>query len=92
MNVLMVFHRNFNIAFAQHYLLYMIEKIRKIRDSKGVFAAVLTDLYKAFDCILRELLLAKLHAYGFDKILTFMYAYLRQRLQKTKVGSTLSKL
>ena len=31
---------------AQHCLLYMIEKIRKIRNSKGVLAAVLTDLLK----------------------------------------------
>ena len=78
---------------AQHCLLYMIEKIRKIKDSKGVFAAVLTDLSKAFDCISHELLLAKLHAYGFDQIsLTFMHAYLSQRLQKTKVGSTFSEL
>ena len=71
----------------------MIEKMGKIRDSKGVFAAVLTDLSKAFDCISHELLLAKQHAYGFDQIsLTFMHAYLSQRLQKTKVGSTFSEL
>ena len=37
--------------------------------------------------------LAKLPAYGFYKIsLTFMHAYLSQRLQKTKVGSTFSEL
>ena len=77
----------------QHCLLYMIEKTRKIRDSMGVFAAVLTDLSKAFDYISYGLLLAKLHAYGFDKILlTCMHAYLSQRLQKTKVGSTFSEL
>ena len=35
----------------QHRLLLMIEKLTKIRDEKGVFAAVLTDLSKAFDCI-----------------------------------------
>ena len=71
----------------------MIEKIRKIRGSKGVFAAILTDLSKAFDCISHELLLAKQHAYGFHQIsLTFMHAYLSQRLQKTKVGSTFSEL
>ena len=78
---------------AQHCLLYMIEKIRKIRNSKGVFAAVLTDLSKDFDCISHDPLLAKLHAYSFDKIsLTFTHAYLSQRLQKTKVVSTFSEL
>ena len=67
---------------AQHCLLYMIEKIRKIKDSEGFFAAIITDLSKAFDCISHELLLTKLHAYGFDKIsLTFMHAYLSHRLQ-----------
>ena len=71
----------------------MIKKIRKVRVSKGVFVAVLTDLSKVFDRISHELLLAKLHALDFDKIsLTFMHAYLSQWLQKTKVGSTLTKL
>ena len=53
---------------AQHCLLYMAEKIRKIEDSKGVSAAALKDLSKAFDCIFHELLSAKLQPYGFDKI------------------------
>ena len=35
----------------QIFLLAMIEKLRKIRDKKGIFAAVLTDLSKAFECI-----------------------------------------
>ena len=71
----------------------MTEEIRQIRDSKGIFAAVLTDLSKAFDCILHELLLAKPHTYGLDKIwLTFVHAYLSQRQQKSKVGSIFSEL
>ena len=78
---------------AQHRLFYMIKEIRKIRDSKRVFAALLMDLSKTFDSISHKLLLAKLHAYGFDKILlTFMHASLSQRQQKTKVGSTFSEL
>ena len=61
--------------------------------SKEVFATVLMDLSKAFDCILDELLLAKLNAYGLDKIsLTFMHAYLSQQQHKTKVGSTFREL
>ena len=39
----------------QHCLLVMIEKLRKIRDEKGDFAAVLTDLSKAFHCIPHQL-------------------------------------
>ena len=71
----------------------MIEKIRGIRDSKGVFAAILTDFSKVFDCILYNLLFAKLHTYGFDKLsLTFVYACLGQRDQRAGVGSTFSEL
>ena len=40
--------------------LMMNEKLRKIRDNNENFAAVLTDLSKAFNCILHELLIAKL--------------------------------
>ena len=65
---------------AQYRQLYMTEKIKKSRDSKGVFAAVFTDFSKSLDCISHVLLLAKLYAYGFDKIsLTFMLAILSQR-------------
>ena len=71
----------------QHCLLLMIEKLRKIRDNKGVF----TDLSKAFDCISHELLIAKLNAYRFDiKSLNFILAYFPNRKQKTKIGSSFS--
>ena len=41
----------------------------------------------------KKLLIAKLYAYGFDKVLSnFIYPCLRQRKQKTKVGSTFSDL
>ena len=53
---------------AQNSLLYMKETIRKPRDNYGVFAAVMTDLCKAFDWISHELLIAKLNVYGFDEI------------------------
>ena len=40
-----------------------------------------------------KLLLAKLLAYGFDKLsLTFIHSYLSQRQQKAKVGSTFTEL
>ena len=69
----------------------MIKKIKQARDNNNVFAAVLTDLSKAFDCINHELLIAKLNAYGFDSpSLKFISAYLNFRKQKTKVDSTFS--
>ena len=57
----------------QHCLLVMIEKLRKIRDEKGVFAAVLTDLSKSFDCIPHQLLIAKLSTYDFDMKLLVLF-------------------
>ena len=71
------------------FFLVMIEKLRKIRDEKGVFAAVLTDLSKAFDCIPHQSLILKLSAYGFN--MKSIAAYLKKRKQKTKTGSTFSE-
>ena len=63
----MMFYQNFS-AVSEKVLVpkivYMIETKQKIR---GVFAAVMTGLSEAFDCISHELLIAKLNAYGFDE-------------------------
>ena len=68
---LMMFYQNFSAVSEEVLVLktvyYMIETIRKTRDSHGVFAAIMTDLSKAFDCISHELLIAKLNAYGFGE-------------------------
>ena len=44
----------------------MIEKWRKFLDMEVHADAPVTELSKAFDCIDRDLLIAKLHAYDFD--------------------------
>ena len=75
----------------QHALLALIEKWRKIMDKKGFGGAVLMDLSKAFDTINHELLIAKLHAYGFDnKSLRLLHSYLTSRWQRTKVNNFFS--
>jgi hypothetical protein len=76
---------------AQHCLLAMLEKWKSTRDKGQCIAALLTDLSKAFDCLSHELLLAKLHAYGFDyKALNLLYSYLSDRHQRTKIGNSYS--
>ena len=69
----------------------MIEKWRKFLHIGGHVGALVTDLSKAFDCIYPELLIARLHAYGFDTdALEFIYPYLKGRKQKTEINSSYS--
>ena len=76
----------------QHFILAMTEKVKEVRDSNKVCVVVLTDLSKAFDCLLHDLLIAKLHAFGFDlKSLKVIHAYLNDRIQVTKIGSSTVK-
>ena len=52
---------------------------------------LLTDLSKAFYCVLHDLLIAKLHAYGVDiKYLRFVYSYLNGRKQRVKINNKYS--
>ena len=71
----------------------MTGKTKEARDNNKVCAAVLTDLSKAFDCPLHDLLIAKLHAFCFDlKSLRALHAYLNDSIQVTKVGSFYSEI
>ena len=75
----------------QHCLLAMLEKWKVCNDKKLSFGALLTDLSKAFDCLSHELLIAKLHAYGFSyNALKLVSSYLTNRKQRTKCGTVYS--
>ena len=68
------------------------EKWRKCLDKGGISGAILTDLSKAFDCILHDLLIAKLAAYGFDyQSLRIMESFLSNRQQRTKINNAFSR-
>ena len=60
----------------------------KKSDSGGFIGTLLMDLSKAYDCLPRDLLIAKLEAYGLDNdSLNLLLDYLSFRKQRTKVGS-----
>ena len=49
------------------------------------------DFSEAFDCIPHDLLIVKLHAYGFsEKTVTFIYSYLKRRKQNKKMDKIFS--
>ena len=53
--------------------------------------AILMDLLKAYDCIPRDLLVAKLKAYGLNQInLNIFFGYLNNGKQGTKNGCSFS--
>ena len=61
----------------------MTEKLRKCLDKGGISGAILTDFSKAFDCILYNLLIAKLAAFGFQyQSFRIMESFLSNRQQR----------
>ena len=75
----------------QHATLIMVENWKQAKDEGGYAGGVLMDLSKAFDTINHDLLIAKLHAYGFDiTSLELIFDYLSDRWQRTKINMSYS--
>ena len=74
---------------SNHVLIRLIEKWKKFLDQKKFVGAVLMDLSKPFDSMLHDLLIAKMHAYGFSiDAVIFFYSYLKRRKQNVRINNT----
>ena len=91
-NFLSDFISAYRKGYSTNYaLLWLIENWRAALYSNLFTGTVLMDLSKAFDCIPHDLLIVKLHAYGFSfETLTFLNSYLRNRKQCVKINNICS--
>ena len=65
------------------------ENWKKELNNKKHIGTILIDLFKAFDCIPLERLMAKMDAYGFSQnALTFFFSYLKRRKQNIQINNT----
>ena len=69
----------------------MTEKSGNCLNKVGLSGALLTDLSKAFDCILNDLSMAELAASGFDCLSPRIIEFLSKRQQRTKISNVLSR-
>ena len=69
-------------------MIRLLEEWRENLDKNYVIGGVLMDLSKAFDCVPRDFLLAKLAAYGVNEsFLCYIYSYLLNRKQCVRINN-----
>ena len=88
-------HLNIILCFWTHLdscsLLRLLEDWKTALDKNQYVAAILIDLSKAFDCLLHDILLCKLSAYGLSpKSVELLRNYLTGRKQHIKLQGVLS--
>ena len=82
------FRKGYN---TQQCIIALTEKWKSAIDKGKSFGALPTDLSKAFDYLPHELLIAKLHAYGFSlTTLSLVRGYLPNKKQRTKINESYS--
>ena len=76
----------------QSGLLNFVDNCKKSLDSQQIYAAILTDLSKAFDSLPYGLLISKFHAYGInDDACKLISNYFRFRQQRVILGNIRSE-
>ena len=82
------FRKNHN---TQHSLLKMLELWKEALDQRKSVSAIFMDIFKAFDTLNHDLLLARLEAYGFsENSIGYIQNYLDNRLQRANVNNNFS--
>ena len=77
--------------YTQHALFKLLHSWQRELDWKGFVDTILMELWKAYDSIPDDLLIAKLECYKIDKIgLSLILDYLSRHKQRTKIGSSYS--
>ena len=71
----------------QNVLIRLIEDWRSHLDNDFLVGAILMALSIAFNCIPHDLIIAKLHAYGFDDALVLTCSSLKGRKQCIQINS-----
>ena len=75
----------------QQVLIRLLEEWREKLDKNFIVGAVLMDLFKAFDCIPHDLIIAKLATYEIEReTLRLIYFYVKGRKQCVKINNTYS--
>ena len=69
----------------------MVENCKKTLDQGNEYGALVNDFSKTFDCLPHDLIVAKLHVYGFSiESLKLINSYLTERKQKVKINDQFS--
>ena len=89
---LSIFIAAYRTAYStQHVLIKLLEEWKSKLDNNFIVGSVVMDLSKAFDCIPHDLIIARLHAYGFDEnALALVYSYLKKRKQSVRINNVYS--
>ena len=81
-----------DIVLCLHSLNPIVETWKKATDQGKEYGVLLTDPYKAFECLAHDFVIAKLHAHGFSiESLNLINDYLTERKERVKINMNISE-